>query len=185
MVSTTLPTSIASTIENFEKDTNSTTDDTFGNVPLSSIYQHTRRFQVFSIGRSPEYNNFQKSIKNLLALDEIDEDEIDDEDDIVKPSGYALIEAWRLLNEIRQDYFGEGFPYCSASLESRGGIHLVWDNPSFKRRVWVKIPYKSSEIDYIFFREKETSRFTKSFSLSELYRLLIWLNDGTRSIDDI
>jgi hypothetical protein len=184
MVSDTLPKRITSGLDSVKTETITTTENTFEDLSISSSHPYKKRFQVISTTRSNEYDNFQKSIKNLMALDEIDEDEIDDEEDVVKPSAHALIEAWKLLNEIRQS-FQNAFPYCSASLESRGGIHLVWDNPSFKRRVWVKIPYKSSEIDYIFFREKETSRFTKSFSLPELYRLLIWLNDETRSIGDI
>jgi len=69
-------------------------------------------------------------------------------------------------------------------LKVGGGIHLVWDNPSLERRVWVKIPYTLMKIDYIFFGEKEVSRFTEGFSMAELCRLLIWLNDGTYSMSD-
>ena len=79
------------------------------------------QMSVLTTSKSTDYSNFEKSIKNVLALNKIDEDEIDDEDDIVKPSAYALIEALTVLNDICQYDFGEAFPYCSASLEGRGG----------------------------------------------------------------
>jgi hypothetical protein len=117
---------------------------------------------------------FKLSIDNLTALISIPEDEIDDEDDITEPSSYAFNKSWELLHNIRQR-FPEAYPYCSVSLEPRGGIDLIWDNPSRKRRIWVKISHQPKEIDYIFYREKENSNFSEGFSLSELCNLLTWL----------
>ena len=137
-----------------------------------------------SESQSSSDTDFQASMRSLYNLDEIDEDEINDRDEVVKPSPYAVSEAHRLLMEIRS-CFKDAFPYCSSSLESRGGINLVWDNPSLERRVWVKIPHKSNTIDYIIYREKDINKFTNKFSIEQLYGLLIWLNDNCRSIDDI
>ena len=136
------------------------------------------------MSQSSSDKDFQASIRSLYNLNEIDEDEIDDEDEVVKPSPYAVSEAHRLLMEIRS-CFKDAFPYCASSLESRGGINLVWDNPSLERRVWVKIPHKSKSIDYILYREKDINKFTQEFSIAQLYGLLIWLNENLFSLDDI
>jgi hypothetical protein len=122
---------------------------------------------------------FNKSIDSLVSLHYIPKDEID-EGSAVKPSSYAYRESWKLLHEIRK-YFQKDFPYCSASLESRGGIHLVWDNTNLQRRVWVEVPHKRSETICIFCREKESSRFYDNFSLIKLCSLLTWLNTFNNS----
>jgi hypothetical protein len=129
-------------------------------------------------------NDFQKSVKNLLSLDEIEEEDIDDEDDIVKPSSYAFTEAYRLLNEVR-NFFRTAFPYCASSLESRGGIDLVWDNCLLGRRVWVEIPAENGFQGAVFYRDHDQSRFIKGFDTQKIIRLLLWLNDSQTSIDNI
>ena len=121
---------------------------------------------------SEKETHFQASIHNLYALKEMDEDERDDEDDIIFPSEYAFDEASKLLTQVHK-VLGQAFPYCAASLESRGGINLVWDNPVLKRRIWVEIPVSAEFKRSIFHREQEVSQFINYLDVEQLVKLLI------------
>ncbi|WP_024547115.1 hypothetical protein [Picosynechococcus sp. NKBG15041c] len=154
------------------------------NSPLTSSRTSWRVSRIVRINKTAEYSDFQKSIQGLKNLDEIDEDEIDDEDDVITPSTYALTEAWKLLNEIRL-LFKDAFPYCSSSLETKGGIDLVWDNHFLERRVWVEIPNNEQANGAVFYREKDQSKFINKVDFKRVMRLLLWLNDSQMSIEDI
>lgn len=154
------------------------------NSPLTSSRKSWRVSRIVRINKTAEYSDFQKSIQGLQNLDEIDEDEIDDEDDVINPSAYALTEAWKLLNEIRL-FFKDAFPYCSASLETKGGIDLVWDNRFLERRVWVEIPNNEQMTGAIFYRERDQSKFIDGVDFKRVIRLLLWLNDSQMSIENI
>ena len=136
------------------------------------------------MSQSSRDKDFQASIRSLYNLNEIDEDEIDDEDEVVKPSPYAVSEAHRLLMDIRS-CFKDAFPYCSSSLETRGGIDLVWDNPSLARRVWVEVPVSEHFKGSIFYREKDEHKFMNDIDSQRVIRLLSWLNDSKTSIDNV
>ncbi|MEB3188875.1 MAG: hypothetical protein VKL42_00845 [Snowella sp.] len=167
---------------NLQEDTNSNTD-----LMDSSLRPNPRFCQKFRILRTKpitDNNDFQKSVKNLSSLYEIDGEEIDEDDDIVKPSPYAFTEAYRLLNEVR-NYFKTAFPYCASSLETKGGIDLVWDNCFLERRVWVEIPHNEQINGAIFYREKDKSKFISKIDFKRIMRLLIWINDSQMSIEDI
>jgi hypothetical protein len=158
--------------------------------PLDMSYNETiglrnsSSYRIIRSIREIETTDFQRSMQGLLNLDEIDEDEIDEEDDIVKPSSYAFTEAYKLLNEIR-GYFKTAFPYCSSSLETKGGIDLVWDNRFLERRVWVEIPNNEQINGAIFYREKDKSKFISKIDFKRVMRLLLWLNDSQMSIENI
>ena len=139
-------------------------------------------YQTVKVNKTSEYTDFQKSIKGLLSLEEIDEEEIDDEDDVVKPSSYAFYEAYKLLMEI-QAFFKDAFPYCSSSLEARGGIYLVWDNLVLQRRVWVGIPVDESLGGAVFYRESDKSKFINLVDSQRVIQLLLWLHDSQMSVD--
>ena len=128
----------------------------------------------------PLEKTFQKSIQGLQNLEEITED---DEDDVIKPSVYALGEARRLLNEIRR-LLKDAFPYCSSSLEAKGGIDLIWDNRHLERRVWIEIPNNEQAKGAVFYREKDQWGFINKVNLNRVMRLLLWLNDSQMSIDE-
>lgn len=133
---------------------------------------------------SEKDTNFQDSIQNLYALKEIDEDERDDEDEIVIPSESAFNEAYKLLTQVHK-VLGQAFPYCAASLESRGGINLVWDNLNLERRIWVEIPVSAEFKSSIFYREQEVSQLIDYLDVGQLVKLLLWLNNNQQSIDNI
>ncbi len=129
-------------------------------------------------------SNFRKSIESLQRLEKIDIDEIDDEDDIVKPSSYALATARKLLNEIF-DFLKEAFPYCSSSLEPQGGIDLIWDNFLLKRRIWIEIPAEKKLEITMFYRDNNQSKLVNNVDQKTVLRVLSWLNDSQTSIDSI
>lgn len=146
--------------------------------------QNRSSYRIIRSSWEVKTTDFQRSMQSLLNLDEIDEEELDEEDDIVKPSSYAFTEAYKLLNEIRS-YFKTAFPYCSSSLEAKGGIDLVWDNRFLERRVWVEIPNNEQANGAIFCRENDQSKFISKVDFKRVMRLLLWLNDSQMSIEDI
>ena len=115
--------------------------------------------------------NYLNSLNNLYALNE----EEADEENIYLPTEYAFKEARELFKSLYL-ILGCKFPYCSCSLETREGIDLVWDNPRLDRRVWISIHYIAKKVPYIFYREKEVSKFTEDFTLDKLVNLLERLN---------
>ncbi len=141
--------------------------------------------QKTQIINSCQSSNFNKSFQYLAELKVIDPD-LDDEDEVLIPSDYAFSESFKLLfqlyDRLKKDF--RVFPYCFSSLESRGGVHLIWDNQEFNKKVWVKIPVSSQFQSSVYYRQGEDSELIKNPSFDQVYQLLLWLSTD-RSINDL
>jgi hypothetical protein len=80
------------------------------------------------------------------------------------------------------DFFGLDFIYCCSTLESRGGINLVWNNKNLDKDIWVRIPYHSSLKSSIYCQEGEESIFIEGLSSETMMKLLLWLKNNRRNV---
>lgn len=126
-------------------------------------------------------SDFDYSLESLQEL-KIPDPDLESEGEIAVASDYSYSEAYKLLRELYQD-LRLAFPYCSATLESQGGIDLVWDNPESNKRVWIEIPFSSNLQGSVFYRQNEDSKFINYINVKQVYNLLIWLFDD-KSVDD-
>lgn len=140
--------------------------------------------QKTQIINSYQSSNFNKSLKYLAELQVIDPDlDEDDEDEVLIPSDYAFSESFKLLFQL-YDRLRESFPYCFSDLESRGGVHLIWDNQEFNKKVWVEIPVSSKFQSSVYYRQGEDSELIENPSFDQVYQLLLWLSTD-RYVNDL
>lgn len=128
--------------------------------------------------------DFIVTLERLLELTEKDADlDEDEEDEILNPSHYAVSNAIKKLIELYQP-LGRSFPRGFASLESRGGIILIWNNSEFAKEIRVKVPFSSELKESVYYRHGDDSQLIKNPSTEEIYQLLRWLSTD-QSIDSL
>jgi len=134
--------------------------------------------------RASSSPDFVVTLERLLDLTEKDADlNEDEEDEILNPSYYAVSNAIKNLIEL-YERLGRSFPRGFASLESRGGIILIWNNSEFNKEIRVKIPFSSELQESIYYRHGEDSQLIKNPSIEEICKLLRWLSTD-QSIDSL
>ncbi len=133
----------------------------------SPILTPEQIYQVVS--SSFDNNNFQTTFKRLLELkEEEDELEFPDDEEIYTPTEFALSGSIDLLIEL---YFllGENFPLGYASVDSRGGVNLVWKNRLMDKEI--RFNYPASPDGYspsIYSREGDDSSLKLNPSIGEI-----------------
>lgn len=121
-------------------------------------------------------SNYQRTEQQLLGIDNTDCEEYEDEWGATRPNPYA----WKLSLEILQklgNLMADDFPLGFASLESDGGIEIVWKNYNIKNEVRLLIP-PCSDIDmsiYIRNYGDEGSKILTYPSINQLVRVLRFL----------
>lgn len=119
--------------------------------------------------------DFTITFERLLELTKIDPDlDEDEEDEVLYPSDYAFSEAMELLTQLYK-VLGASFPRGFSSLESRGGINLIWSNQALDKEVWVKIPVSPDFSRSVYYREGNNSELIKHPSHTQVYQCLLWL----------
>ena len=88
---------------------------------------------------SNQLSNYELSLERLNELKIPDPDLLAD-GDVAIASDYAFNMALDLLKSLHER-FPSDFPYCSSTLDSRGGIDLVWDKIKPRERIWVIVPH--------------------------------------------
>lgn len=142
------------------------------NYSSSVISQET---SIFYSQINQNNADFQETINSLLELKEIDPDfDEDDEDEIYYPSDYAFSGSIELLTEL-YEILGNAFPYGFASVESRGGVDLIWKNKTLDKQVWFKFPVDDSFQSSVYYREKDKSNLIKQPEITFIAKLLQWL----------
>lgn len=127
--------------------------------------------------------NFEDSLKSLQALYEIDKDDLDN-NYVSVPTKSAYYDAHRLLVRLKE-ILQETFPYCCASLESRGGIDLVWSNKELNRKVWVTVPFDHVLSGFsIYYREHDKSWFINKLDFTKLCELLLWIKGDINKLPE-
>jgi hypothetical protein len=129
--------------------------------------------------KKPRLSNFDYSLESLKSL-QIPDCDLEDEE-IAVASKYAFERAYSLFMKL-YDFFGPDFLYCSSTLESRGGINLVWNNQSLDKKIWVRIPFSSSLKSSIYCQEGEESIFIEGLSSETMMKLLLWLKNNRRNV---
>lgn len=112
------------------------------------------------------------TIKGLLDLQKIDPDL--DEDEIYYPSTYAFSGCIELLTKLYQ-ILGDTFPYGFASLESRGGVDLIWKNKVLDKQVWFEFPVDDRFQSSVYYRQGDKSCLIKQPEIKLIAKLLQWL----------
>ena len=136
---------------------------------IDSTYNNLYSFNLSSNA------NFKDTIKSLLELREIDPDlDEDDEDEIYYPSGYAFSSSIQLLKELDK-ILGNAFPCGFASVESRGGVDLMWKNKALDKQVWFKFPVNDSFQSSVYYRQGDKSKLIKQPETKLIAKLLQWL----------
>ena len=149
-----------------------TINTTYSKSNISNISQET---SIFNPEISEYHNDFQDTINSLLELKEIDPDlDEDDEDEIYYPSDYAFSGSIELLNEL-YEILGDAYPYGFASVESRGGVDLIWKNKTLDKQVWFKFPVDNSFQSSIYYRQGDKSNLIKQPEITFIAKLLQWL----------
>lgn len=119
--------------------------------------------------------DFTITFERLLELTKIDPDlDEDQEDEVLNPSDYAFSSAMELLTQLYK-LLGPSFPRGFSSLESRGGVNLIWNNQDFDKEVRVKIPVSPQFQGSVYYRKGDDSKLIKSSSLEPIYQCLLWL----------
>ena len=132
--------------------------------------------EVVIFQTAPTVNpDFDITLKRLLELKEIDPDlDEDDEDEIYYPSDYAFNGSLKLLNELYQ-ILGSTFPRGYASVESRGGIYLIWNNQQLDKKVWFEFPVNENFQPSVYYQIGDKSNLIKQPETSFIAKLLQWL----------
>lgn len=121
-------------------------------------------------------NNFINLIRNVIELTEIDHD-LNEEDEVLNPSSYAIIRIIEYLIALYSE-LGINFPCGFPCQETRGGVHIFWDDLEFKKKVWVQIPHISTGETDVYYRIGDDYEFIKNPSIKFLARLLTWFSTG-------
>jgi len=126
-------------------------------------------------GKTPVNPDFDLTLKRLLELKEIDPDlDENDEDEIYYPSDYAFSHSIQLLNELYK-ILGDGFPRGYASVESQGGVDLIWNNQQLDKKVWFEFPVNDSLESSVYYQIGDKSNLIKQPETSLIAKLLQWL----------
>jgi hypothetical protein len=128
-------------------------------------------FEITKLKVNPD---FQITFKRLLELTEVDSD-LDEEDEFLNPSDYAVSVSIELLTQLYQK-LGRSFPRGFSNLESRGGINLIWTNQKFDKEIRIKIPVISELQGSLYYRKENDSKLINNPSLDQVYQLLLWLS---------
>jgi len=97
-------------------------------------------------------STYQITKQRLLEIDNTNSNEGEDEWGAIRPTSYA----WQLSLEFLQQIFEQiifDFPLGFASLESDGGVELVWKNRSTKNEVRVSIPSREGTDISLYIRD--------------------------------
>jgi hypothetical protein len=140
---------------------------------IKEIYKETPLEQIFV------NSNFKITQKRLLKLQEIEAD-FYDEDEINSPSEYAFSTSKKLIDELYK-ILNDDFPLGFSSLDSRGGINLIWRNKIFDKEVKIKIPVNNQLESYVYYYQGDESRLKTIIvdtSLNFLASLLLWLSNN-------
>ena len=134
--------------------------------------------------RASSSPDFIVTLERLLELTEKDADlDEDEEDEILNPSYYAVSNAITKLIKL-YERLGISFPRGFASLESRGGIILIWKNSEFNKEIRVKVPFSSQLKESVYYCHGDHSQLIKNPSVEEINQLLRWLSTD-KSIDSL
>ncbi|MGL6140085.1 MAG: hypothetical protein ACRC2M_22520 [Planktothrix sp.] len=145
---------------------------------LSSIFPCEKpQFPGFLLKKSSTNpDDFMITFNRLLELTEIDPDlDEEEEDEILNPSDYAVSKSVKQLIDLYK-LLGQYFPRGFSSLESRGGVNLIWTNQEFDKEVLVKIPVNCDFQESVYYRKGDDSKLIKNPSLKKVYQLLLWLS---------
>lgn len=139
--------------------------------PESSYYQEIKIVNPQNFSK-----DFLITFDRVLNLTEIDPDlDEEEEDEILNPSNYAVSQSVEKLTQLYQK-LNQSFPRGFSSLESRGGVNLIWSNQDFDKEVRVKIPFSSELKESVYYRKGDDSNLIKKPSLEKISELLFWLS---------
>ena len=128
--------------------------------------------------------DFDITLKRLLKLKEIDPDlDKNDEDEAYYPSDYAFSGCLELLNELYQ-ILGSAFPRGYASVESRGGVDLIWNNQELDKKVWFEFPVNHNFQPSVYYQKGDEHNLIKQPETSLIAKLLQWLVTEQLIIDN-
>lgn len=147
---------------------------------LSSIFPCEKpKFPGFLLKKSlTNPDDFMITFNRLLELTEIDPDlDEEEEDEILNPSDYAVSKSVKQLIDLYK-LLGQYFPRGFSSLESRGGVNLIWTNQEFDKEVRVKIPVNCEFQESVYYRKGDDSKLIKNPSLEKVFQLLLWLSNN-------
>ena len=127
--------------------------------------------------------NFKVTFERLWELKEIDED-LEEEDEIFCPSEYAFSTSIHLLLELYKRV-GEVFPLGYASVDSQGGVNLIWRCKEQDKEVRFNLPHTSQLLhSSVYLRQNSESNLIDNPSVTQLANLLQWLFADDRELDD-
>jgi hypothetical protein len=141
--------------------------------------------EVFILNSVTTINpDFEITLKRLLELKEIDPDlPEDDDDEIHYPSDYAFNGSMELLNQLYQ-ILGSNFPRGYASVESRGGVYLIWNNQQLDKQVRFKFPVDLNFTSSVYYRHGDHSKLIQQPNVILITKILQWLVTENLTIDD-
>ncbi len=155
-------------------------------VLSSSLLSSVSHYVNYERNNIAQNSDFKITLKRLFELKEKDPDlDEDEEDEVLVPSDYAFSESLELLFYLDED-LGQSFPRGFCSLESRGGINLIWKNYDFDKEVRVHIPFSHQLKQSLFYWKGDDGKLIENLSLdkTKICKLLIWLSTN-QSINNI
>jgi hypothetical protein len=138
---------------------------------INTVFTMVANFEITKLKVNP---NFQITFKRLLELTELEPD-LDDDDELLNPSDYAVSVSIELLTQLYQA-LGQLFPLGFSNLESRGGINLIWTNQKFDKEVRIKVPVLPTLAGSLYYRKDNESELINNPSLDQVYQSLLWLS---------
>jgi len=139
-------------------------------VIISDVPDNNYRIINSSSVINAQSSNYQKTLQSLFEIDNTDCEEDEDEWGATRPTKYA----WQLSLEILQQISEQirfDFPLGFASLESDGGIEIIWKNYSTKNELRISIPSHEGSNLSLYIRNLGNGK-SKLFANSSIKRIV-------------
>jgi hypothetical protein len=137
-----------------------------------------------SVLQESQDDRFKLTFERLWELREIDLDLQDDDDEVFCPSDYAFSNAIYLIWELYQSV-GELFPLGYVSVDSQGGVNLIWKCKETGKEVRFNLPYTpQNSRSSVYLRHNSQSHLIEQPSVTQLLNFLRWLNANSNDLMD-
>ena len=110
-----------------------------------------------------------------MELKDIDADLYTESDEVFVPSDYAFSGSLELLNQL-YGLLGQSFLRGFCSVDSQGGINLIWKAHQVDQEIRFKFPTSQQSEKSFYYRQGKNSQLIKSPSLEQIYQFLINLS---------
>lgn len=123
---------------------------------------------IYKLDFTSNQADFKITVERLNDLKILDPDlNEEEEDEILIASDYAYNEAIKLLNNL-SEFLGESFPRGFCSVESRGGVNLIWTDKDNDKEIRIKIPCSDNFNRSLYYSSGDESNLIQEPTLKDI-----------------